>query len=80
MRRSWWSLAAVVLAFGALAIVGSSAIGAQPVPLGVSGVILTLGALYLLAGLAIRNRAWKRLRPPDPSIAPVERLAGRRVF
>lgn len=80
MRRSLWSLAAVVLAFGMLAIVGSTAIGGEPVPLGFSGVVLTLGGLYLLAALAIRKRTWKRLHTPDPGVTTVDRLAGRRVF
>jgi hypothetical protein len=80
MRRSLWSFAAVVLAFGALAMVGSTAISAERVPLGLSGVVLTLGGLYLLAALAIRKRAWKRLRSADPTVARVDRLAGRRVF
>jgi hypothetical protein len=80
MRRSLWSLAAVILAFGALAIVGSTAIGGQPAPIGVSGVVLTLFGLYLAAALAIRDRTWKRLRPPKPPVAPIDRVAGRRIF
>ena len=80
MRRSVWSLAVVVLAFGALAMVGSTAIGAQPAPIGVYGTLLTLCGLYLLAGLAIRERAQKRLRGPEAPTTPVDRLAGRRVF
>jgi len=80
MRRSLRSLALVVLAFGALAMVGSTAIAGQPAPIGVYGTLLTLCGLYLLAALAIRERAAKRLHPPDEPATPVDRLAGRRVF
>jgi len=80
MRRSLWSLAFVVLAFGALAMVGSTAIVGQSAPFGLYGTLLTLCGLYLLAGLAIRERATKRLRGHDAPATPVDRLAGRRVF
>jgi hypothetical protein len=81
MRRSLWSLAVVVLAFGALAMVGSTAIVGQGPPIGLYGTVLTLCGLYLLAGLAIRERTTKRLRGADPTAAtPVDRLAGRRIF
>ena len=80
MRRSLWSLARVVRAFGALGMVGSTAIGGEPAPIGVSGALLTLCGLYMVAGLAIRDRTWKRLKSSDHPSTPVERLAGRRIF
>ncbi len=80
MRRSLWSLAVVLLAFGALGMVGTTTIGGQSAPIGVYGTFLTLCGLYLLAGLAIRERAARRLRPPAAPPTPVDRLAGRRVF
>lgn len=80
MRRSLWSLAMVVLAFGALGMVGSTAVGGDAAPIGVFGALLTLCGLYLVAGLAIRDRTWKRLKRFDPPATPVDRLAGRRIF
>jgi membrane associated rhomboid family serine protease len=80
MRRSLWSLAVAVLALGALGMVGSTAVGGEVAPIGVSGALLTLCGLYMVAGLAIRDRTWKRLRHPEQPTTPVERLAGRRIF
>lgn len=81
MRRSLWSVAVAVLAFGALAMVGGTAIGGHLAPVGVYGTLLTLCGLYMVAGLAIRDRTWKRGRslkqPPQPL---TDRMAGRRIF
>jgi hypothetical protein len=44
------------------------------------GVLVALAALYLVTGLAIRERVWRRLARPLPTTARTDRLAGRRVF
>ncbi|HEY8170392.1 MAG TPA: hypothetical protein VIH24_04745 [Candidatus Limnocylindria bacterium] len=81
MRRSLWSVAVAVLAFGALAMVGGTAIGGHLAPVSVYGTLLTLGGLYMVAGLAIRDRTWERTRGQRRPSPPVtDRLAGRRVF
>ena len=59
----------LVAEFNEKAIVDAAQLGDQ----------VALSALYLVAGLAIRERAWKRLMRPVPSTHS-DRLAGRRVF
>jgi len=80
MRRSLWSFAIFGLAMGSLAMVGGTAIGGELGPLAVGyGMLMALTALYLVAGLAIRERVWRRM--PRPISSPhADRLAGRRVF
>ena len=81
MRRSLWSLAIAGLALGSLSMVGGTAIGGDLGPLAVGyGFLIALTALYLVAGLAVRERVWRRLARPMPSAAQADRLAGRRVF
>ncbi len=81
MRNRMWSLAVVGLAMGSLSMVGGTAIGGEIGPMVVGyGLLVSLTGLYLVAGLAIRERAWKRLARPLPSSAQPDRLAGRRVF
>ena len=77
-----WSMAIVGLALGSLAMVGGTAIGGELGPLAVGyGLLVAMAGLYLVAGLAIRERAWERLsRPGAASMPAVDRLAGRRVF
>jgi hypothetical protein len=80
MRRSLWSCAIAGLALGSLAMVGGTAIGGELGPLAAGyGLLVALSALYLVAGLAIRERVWKRLARPI-SAPRADRLAGRRVF
>ena len=80
MRQTLWSMAIAGLALGSLGMVGGTAIGGELGPLAVGyGRLVALSALYLVAGLAIRERAWKRLMRPVPSTHS-DRLAGRRVF
>jgi len=44
------------------------------------GILVVLASLYMLAGLAIRDRVWRRMRRPAvEQVHPVD-LAGRRVF
>ena len=81
MRQSLWSVALAGLGFGSLAMVGGTAIGGDVGPLAIGyGFLVVLAALYLIAGLAIRERVWRhfgRSAAPTPAI---DRLAGRRVF
>lgn len=81
MRRPLWSLAIAGLALGSLGMVGGAAIGGELGPLAVGySLLIALTALYLVAGLAIRERAWRRLARPMPATPSADRLAGRRVF
>jgi 4-hydroxybenzoate polyprenyltransferase len=80
MRQSLWSLGVLGLVIGTLGMVGGTAVGGTIGPLAAAyGLLLTTAALWLVAGLAIRERVAKRraatLRLPDAT-----RLAGRRVF
>ena len=81
MRQTMWSMAVGGLALGSLAMVGGTTIGGELGPLAIGyGLLVAITALYLFAGLAIRERAWRRLSRPMPSSAQPDRLAGRRVF
>jgi hypothetical protein len=81
MRQSLWSVALAGLGFGSLSMVGGTAIGGEVAPLAVGyGLLVVLAALYLVAGLAIRERVWRRIRRPQAPSPAVDRLAGRRVF
>jgi hypothetical protein len=81
MRQTMWSMAIGGLALGSLSMVGGTAIGGDLGPLAVGyGLLVALTALYLFAGLAIRERAWRHLGRPMPTTAQPDRLAGRRVF
>lgn len=81
MRRSLWSFAIFGLAVGSLAMVGGTAIGGELGPLAVGyGMLVAITGLYLVAGLAIRERVWRRMPRPMPTATHPDRLAGRRVF
>lgn len=81
MRTSLWSLALVGLGIGSLAMVGGTAIGGDLGPLAVGyGLLLALAGLYMVAGMAIRERAGHRLTRAERQMPSVDRLAGRRVF
>lgn len=83
MRRVLWSIALAGLGFGCLAMVGGTTIGDGVGALAVGyGFLVLLASLYLVVGLAIRDRfgrrtTTQRLADATPSI---ERLAGHRVF
>ncbi len=69
------------LAFGSLAMVGGTAIGGEIAHLAVGyGLLVALAALYLVAGLAIRERVWRRLPRTTIGHPSTDRMAGRRVF
>ncbi len=82
MRQSLWSVALAGLGLGSLVMVGGTAIGGEIAPLAVGyGLLVALAALYMVAGLAIRDRVWRRVgRPSTPGTPTIDRLAGRRVF
>lgn len=80
-RHSTRSLTFAVLALGALAVAGGTAIGGHIGPVAAAlGLLLTLAALYLFAALAIRDRAWRQLGSHPATQSRTDRLAGRRVF
>jgi len=81
MRRTLWSFAITALALASLAMVGGTAVGGELGPLVVAyGVLVALAALYLVAGLAIRERVWGRLSASSKERPNPDRLAGRRIF
>jgi hypothetical protein len=62
-------------------MVGGTAIGGEIGPLAAGyGMLVALSALYLFAGLVIRERAWRRLSVSSTKSPAPDRLAGRRVF
>jgi len=76
-----WSTAIAGLGLGSLAMVGGTAIGGEIGPLAVGyGLLVALSALYLVAGLAIRERVWRSLSAPSIGRPHADRLAGRRGF
>ncbi len=81
MRHTLWSMAIAGLGLGSLAMVAGTAIGGEIGPLAVGyGLLVALSALYLVTGLAIRERVWRRLSAPSIGRPHADRLAGRRVF
>ena len=81
MHQSLWITAITGLGLGSLAMVGGTAIGGELGPLAMGyGLLVALAALYLVAGLAIREHVWRRLAPPMREVPQADRLAGRRVF
>jgi hypothetical protein len=69
------------LGLGSLAMVGGTALGGEIAPLAIGyGLLVALAALYLIAGLAIRERVWRRVGRPASPTPTIDRLAGRRVF
>ncbi|MEO6345166.1 MAG: hypothetical protein ABIP01_01320 [Candidatus Limnocylindria bacterium] len=81
MRQSLWSMAIGGLGLGSLGMVGGTAIGGELGPLAIGyGLLVALSALYLVTGLAIRERVWTRLSRPISTTTQPDRLAGRRVF
>ena len=79
--RGLWTIGFAALAFGAVSMFGGTTAGGGIGSLVVGyGLLVVLASLYMLAGLAIRDRVWRRLqRPAVESVQPVD-LAGRRVF
>ena len=68
------------LALGSLGMVGGTVVGGELGPMAVGySLLIAISALYLVAGLAIRERVWQR-PPSSEHTANPDRLAGRRVF
>lgn len=81
MRHALWSFAIAGLGIGSLGMVGGTAIGGEIGPLAVGyGLVVSLAALYLVTGLAIRERVWRRLSASSMGRPKPDRVAGRRVF
>jgi hypothetical protein len=81
MRHRLYSVAVAGLALGSVAMAGGTAIGGELGPMAAGyGLLVALGALYLVAGLAIRERAWRRLSSQGLKRPVPDRVAGRRVF
>lgn len=81
MRQRMWSMAVVGLALGSLSMVGGTVIGGEIGPLLAGyGLLVALSAIYLVVGLAIRARPWRRMSRPLPRAPQPDRLVGRRVF
>ena len=75
-----WSMGIGGLAFGTLGMVGGTVMAGDVGPLVVGyGLLVALAALYLVAGLAVRERVWRRLSV-RAELPAAERLVGRRVF
>jgi hypothetical protein len=80
MHPRMWSIAIGGLALGTLGMVGGTVMAGELGPLVVGyGLLVALAALYLVAGLAIRERVWRRLNV-RAGLPAAERLAGRKVF
>jgi hypothetical protein len=81
MRHRLWSVAVAGLALGNLGMLGGTAIGGAFGPIAVGyGLLISLAALYLVAGLAIRDRVWRRLSAPSLQRPKADHLAARRIF
>jgi hypothetical protein len=81
MRRRLFSFGLAGLALGSLALLVSTVAGTELGPLLAGyGLLVALSVLYLFAGLAIRDRAWRRLATSNLKRPATDRLAGRRVF
>lgn len=81
MRHRLFSFGLAGLGLGSLAMIGSTAIGSELGPLLAGyGLLIALSALYLVAGLAIRDRAGRKLATSGLERPKTDRLAGRRVF
>jgi sulfite exporter TauE/SafE len=82
MQRSrMWSVAVAGLALGSLGMVGGTVVGGELGPMAVGySLLIALSALYMVAGLGIRERVWQRPAPLERTSAHPDRLAGRRVF
>lgn len=81
MGHRLYSVAVGGLALGTVAMVGGTAIGGELGPMAAGyGLLISLSALYLVAGLAIRERAWRKLSTSSLRRPEADRLAGRRVF
>jgi hypothetical protein len=77
-----WTLAAAAITASALLILGGVMSGAELGQMVAGyGLLLLLSGVYLAAGLAIRERIWRRFAAPATTVRPMPiELHGRRVF
>jgi hypothetical protein len=77
-----WTLATTSIAGSALLILGGIMSGAELGQMIAGyGVLLLMSGLYLAAGLAIRERVWRRVTARAATVRPMPiELHGRRVF
>jgi hypothetical protein len=77
-----WTLATTSIAGSALLILGGIMSGAELGQMIAGyGVLLLMSGLYLAAGLAIRERVWRRVTARAGTVRPMPiELHGRRVF
>lgn len=81
MRHSPWPLGIGALAVSGLVAVGGTTVGGDiGLDTAASGVLALVASLYVIAGLAIRQRVWRRLAAPVRTGTQASRVAGRRVF
>jgi integral membrane sensor domain MASE1 len=81
MAHRLWSIGIAGLALGSLAMVGGTVVGGDLGPLAVGyGILAVLSAAWLLGGMLIRERPWRRVSRPLRETTKIESLAGRRVF
>ncbi len=81
MRHPTWSIGIVALAMVALIAVGGTTVGSDGSLDGVATGLLALGAsLYVIAGMAARHPAVRRVAAPARTADHAVRVAGRRVF
>jgi integral membrane sensor domain MASE1 len=81
MAQRLWSFGIAGLGLGSLAMVGGTVVGGDLGPLAAGyGLLIVLSAAWLLGGMLIRERPWRRLSRPLQETTKLETLAGRRVF
>ena len=81
MRHSSWSFGVVALAIVGLVAVGGTTVGSDSSLDAVATWLLALGAsLYVIAGMAARHAAVRRIAAPARTADHAARVAGRRVF
>ncbi|MGH2428186.1 MAG: hypothetical protein ACRDGV_04760 [Candidatus Limnocylindria bacterium] len=85
MRRSLWPVASAGITTGVLIVLAGAAAGGELGPLAAGyGVLVLVSAVYLAAGLAIRDRVWRRLPalrlPRVPRASAAGRVQGRHIF
>ena len=81
MAHRLWSIGVAGLGLGSLAMVGGTVVGGGLGPLAAGyGLLVVLSAAWLLGGMVIRERPWRRLAQPLRETTKLESLAGRRVF
>jgi hypothetical protein len=66
---------------GGLAMVGGTAVGGQAGPIAAAyGVLFTLCALYMIAGLTLRDRVRRRSSSSEATTTETRHLGSLRIF